>query len=75
MPDKITAEQAIEESIATNSIVHLDYDEMAQLTLGAECDDNASTRDEDGNAVWEYWGGEDDETGDSWRVHLHLGHK
>lgn len=70
----MTATEAIEESIATNSIVHVAYDRELALTLGAECEDNASTRDGDGNVVWEYWGGEDDENGNSWRVHVALGH-
>jgi len=67
-PKPMTAEQAIKESIRTNTVVHIDYDAEAVLTLGAECDDNARTQDGEGNGVWEYWG--EDEDGSTWRVHV-----
>lgn len=61
----MTANQAIEQSIERNEIVHMDYDATAAETLMVECDDHTTSNDEE-----EYWG--ENEAGETWRVHMAL---
>jgi hypothetical protein len=58
------AQQAIDQSIAETSIIHLPYDADAAETLLAECEDWT-----EGNTETEYWGADSD-TGAEWRVHM-----
>ena len=65
---EVAAEQAIAQSIATTSIVHIDGTEAIDAALQLECDDSVETRRTEGGPVTtEYWG--TDEAGNEWRVH------
>lgn len=56
-------EVAIAQSIATNSIVHMEGDADVIDALAAYCDDSAERAN-----VLEYWGTDDD--GNDWRIHV-----
>lgn len=58
-------EQAIEESIACNLIVHIDAQEGMIDELTVRSDDRVKN-----GPVMEFWGVDDD--GDAWRVHVTL---
>jgi antitoxin component of MazEF toxin-antitoxin module len=57
------AQRAISDSIQTDSIIHLPYDENTAADLLAECEDST-----DSDTETEYWGTDDD--GQTWRVHM-----
>jgi len=56
-------ENAINESIANDCIVHLDHTPELADELQSICDDSV-----DNDGVIEYWGVDDD--GRDWRIHL-----
>jgi len=67
--EQMTAADAISESIAHDRIVHIVAIGTVQVELVAACDDCTDAgEDEDGEAIFEYWGTRD---GDTWRVHVH----
>ena len=63
---KLNAAQAIEESIATNSIVHLPLDAEVIDDLRLLADEEVEDTD---RGVHEFWGGAGR---DAWRVHVAL---
>lgn len=63
MSEARPAFHAIDESLTSDSIVMLEWTEVAERDLDAECDGTA-----DRGHVIEFWGSDRD--GDQWRVHL-----
>jgi propanediol utilization protein len=59
----MTAQQAIEQSVRQDEIVHIEWSSEAEETLLAECDASV-----DAYGVTEYWGTTED--GHDWRVHV-----
>lgn len=59
----MTVEQAIDQSVAQDRIVTLDYDGDAERMLNAACDDSVVAF-----SRTEYWG--TDEDGNNWRIHM-----
>lgn len=64
-----TAKDAINESISTDSIVHVLSLDVVQIELLRECENWSETGEDENGAIYEYWGTTDD--GDTWRVHVH----
>ena len=58
----MTAQQAIDQSILTDSIVHLAADPQVDADLALLADDSVRN-----GSVTEYWG---EENGQTWRVHV-----
>lgn len=58
-----TVAQAIEQSVAQDETVHIEWTAEAAADLAVECDDSAETE-----TVVEYWGTTED--GATWRIHL-----
>ena len=67
----VTAQDAINLSTQTGDIVHIPCSlDTVQADLLRVCEDwTDANPDENGEAIFEYWG-QDDE-GDGWRVHVH----
>lgn len=66
----MTAADAMRQSAARDTIIHVLGAGTVQADLRAACDDwTDAGRDETG-AIYEYWGTDAD--GDTWRVHVHV---